>query len=200
MTDEATSQATRVTAGDQGQPYISIPSNLPGVGGLTLFKPALGEKLQAFTQQLLRGPSPLSEAERELIAAYVSTGNQTTFCIRTHSATAAALLGENRQAVLSMIEDVDTAPISEKMRALLRIADKVRRSGLDVGPQDVEEARSAGAADEDIHDAVLVAAAFCMYNRYVDGLRAITPTDDAVYDVIAQRLAQTGYGVPKKRD
>ena len=178
-------------------PYIPIPNSLPGIGGLASFKPEVGEKLQAFAQQLLRGPSPLTEGEREIIAAYVSSGNQTTFCIRAHSTTAGLLLGKDREAILRMLDDVDTAPVSEKMRALLRIAEKVRRSGLDVAPEDVSQARAAGAEDEDIHDAVLIAAAFCMYNRYVDGLRAITPTEDKVYDALGQRLAQTGYGVPK---
>lgn len=192
MQDEGASHA-----GNQTQPYISIPSGLPGIGGLASFKPAVGEKLQAFTQQLLRGPSPLSEGEREMIAAYVSSGNRTNFCIRAHTTTAAALLGQDREAVLTMIEDVDAAPVGEKMRALLHIAEKVRRSGLEVQPEDVDAARAAGATDEDIHDAVLVAAAFSMFNRYVDGLRAITPTDDAVYEQLAQRFVQTGYALPQ---
>jgi uncharacterized peroxidase-related enzyme len=174
-------------------PYISVPDGLPGMAGLVAFKPSSGGQLQALAQQLLRGPSPLSQGEREMIAAFVSSRNDCYFCAHLHTAVAAHLLGSDREAVCAVIDGVDTARVSEKMRALLRIAAKVRRSGKDVAPADVEQARAAGAGDEDIYDAVLVAAAFCMFNRYVDGLAAITPRDDAVYNRIGGLRADQGY-------
>jgi uncharacterized peroxidase-related enzyme len=174
-------------------PHIATPEGVPGIAGLAAFKPSVGEKLLAFAQELLRGSSTLTPAERELIAAFVSTRNDCTFCSRAHQAVASHLLEDGGTTVCAVIEDPDTAPVSEKMRALLRIAEKVQHSGRDVTPDDIAAARAAGATDEDLHDAVLVASAFCMFNRYVDGLAAITPTDDATYDFIGGLLAEGGY-------
>lgn len=123
----------------------------------------------------------------------MSSRNKTYFCTQSHAATAALLFEGGRDAIDAVIEDVDSAAIDPKLRALLRIADKVRQSGLDVTPEDVENARAAGAKDEDIHDAVLVAAAFCMFNRYVDGLATVAPRERATYEQIGGLLATAGY-------
>jgi uncharacterized peroxidase-related enzyme len=176
-------------------PHINLPSELPGMAGLQSFKPATSDPLRAFTHQLLRGPSSLTVAEREMIAALVSTRNECTFCTMTHVATAAHAAGD-RDLVCAAVDEPDAAPISERLRALLAIAAKVQRSGLDVVDDDIARARAAGASDEDLHDTVLVAAAFCMFNRYVDGLAASTPTDPALYEMIGQHLAQNGYAQP----
>ena len=175
------------------EPYIAIPGGLPGIGGLWAFKPAVGAKLGEFTQRLMRGPSPLTPGERETIAAFVSSRNNTEFCVRAHSATAALLVDGGRATVDAAVDDPRAASIGPKLRALLTIADKVRRSGLDVTREDIDAARTAGAGDEDIHDTVLIAATFCLYNRYVDGLAAITPDSDKVYHQIGSRLASGGY-------
>ncbi|MGW4717808.1 carboxymuconolactone decarboxylase family protein [Nocardia sp. NPDC004260] len=180
-------------------PFIDIPGDLPGIRGLFAFKPETGTALSEFAQTLLRGSSPLTPGERETIAAYVSSRNQTYFCTQSHAATAAALVDGGRELVDAVIEDVDSAAIDPKLRALLRIADKVRRSGLEVTAADVENARAAGAKDEDIHDTVLIAAAFCMFNRYVDGLATVAPRERATYEQIGGMLATAGYvaaGVP----
>lgn len=174
-------------------PYITVPDGLPGITGLVAFKPPSGGKLQALAQQLLRGPSPLSPGERETIAAFVSSRNECYFCSHIHTAVAAHLLECDTASLRDAIDDVDTMRVSEKMRALLRIAAKVQRSGNDVTTADIEHARAAGADDEDIHDAVLVAAAFCMFNRYVDGLAAITPHDQDTYEYLASIRAEQGY-------
>jgi uncharacterized peroxidase-related enzyme len=172
------------------EPYITLTNPLPGIVGLAAFKAETGAMIAAFAHHVLRGPSSLTPGEREVIAAYVSSGNETYFCAHTHAAVARHLIGPQVGQVVTSVED---APVSDKVRALMRIADKVRRSGLEVTPDDVEAARQAGASDEDVHDAVLVAAAFCMFNRYVDGLAAVTPRDDALYDQIGQQLARNGY-------
>lgn len=176
-------------------PHITVRDDLPGIVGLHAFKPETAAKLRAFTQQLLRGPSSLTVADREVIAALVSARNECQFCTSIHIATAAHALGD-RDVVCAAINEPDVAPISERMRALLAIAGKVQRSGLDVTAEDVAAAREAGANDEDLHDTVLVAAAFCMFNRYVDGLAANTPTDPALYDMIGLNLVQNGYEQP----
>ena len=166
---------------------------MPGIAGLAAYKPSSGAPLLALANELLRGPSPLSTADRELIAAFVSSRNGCTFCSRTHQAVAGQLLADGGAAACAVVDDVDTAPVSDKLRALLRIAEKVARSGRDVLASDVDAARAAGASDEEVHDAVLVAAAFCMFNRYVDGLAALTPDDDATYDFLGAVLAADGY-------
>lgn len=175
------------------EPYIAIPGGLPGIGGLWAFKPAVGAKLGEFTQRLMRGPSPLTPGERETIAAFVSSRNNTEFCVRTHTAAAALLVDGGHATVAAAVDNPRAASVGPKLQALLTIADKVRRSGLDVTQDDIDEARAAGAGDEDIHDTVLVAATFCLYNRYVDGLAAVTPDSDKVYHQIGSRLARDGY-------
>jgi uncharacterized peroxidase-related enzyme len=175
------------------KPFIDVPGDLPGIRSLIAFKPETGAALSEFAQTLLRGSSPLTPGERETIAAYVSSRNETYFCTQSHAATAAVLVDGGRDVIDAVIEDVESAAIDPKLRALLRIADKVRQSGLAVTPEDVEQARAAGAKDEDIHDAVLVAAAFCMFNRYVDGLATIAPRERAAYEQMGAVLATAGY-------
>jgi uncharacterized peroxidase-related enzyme len=174
-------------------PHVAAPEGVPGIAGLVAFKRSTGDKLLAFADELLRGASPLTPAERELIAAFVSSRNECDFCSRTHQAVASHLLDDGGVAACAVVEDPRRAPVGDKMRALLQIAAKVQRSGKDVTGEDIESARAAGAVDEEIHDAVLVASTFCMLNRYVDGLAATTPTDDATYAFIGSLLAEQGY-------
>jgi uncharacterized peroxidase-related enzyme len=178
---------------DRDGPFIAVPPEIPGIRGLMATKPQSGAKLLQLAQQLLRGPSPLTPGERELIAAVVSAGNDCAFCTNSHAAVARQLAGGAADVVDAAIDDIGSAPVSDKVRALLVIADKVRRSGLDVAPADIAAARAVGAVDEDIHDTVLIAAAFCMFNRYVDGLRALTPTHRDAYVAMGARLAEQGY-------
>lgn len=179
-------------------PHIAVPENLVGIASLMATKPASGHALCVLAEQLLRGPSPLTAGERELIAAMVSDRNGTPFCTSAHSAAAAhALAGDGIDGAAALVaavrHDPETAPVSEKLRALLAIAAKVARSGRDVEESDVRRARDAGAGDEEIHDAVLVASAFCMFNRYVDGLAAREPADPLGYDLMGKVLAVEGY-------
>lgn len=179
--------------------YIDVEEGIPGIRSLVLFRPETGEHLYALAQELLRGESPLSPAERELIATYVSSLNQCTFCMSSHAATARALFGEQRNIVSCVLEDVFSAPISGKLKALLNIAAKVTESGKSVTPEDIKKARTLGAGDRELHDTVLIAATFCMYNRYVDGLASYTPTDPAEYEKMGQRLASAGYKLPNEK-
>ncbi|MFB6099372.1 MAG: carboxymuconolactone decarboxylase family protein [Salinibacter sp.] len=145
-------------------------------------------------QALLRGSSSLAPGERELIAAYTSAQNECEFCAGSHSATARHLLGDDAEVVGQVLEEgVEEADLDEKMKALLCIADKVRRDARSVSEEDVDRARKHGAGDKAIHDTVLIAAAFCMYNRYVDGLDTPTPDDEAAYEEHGEDLATNGY-------
>ncbi|NBE85296.1 carboxymuconolactone decarboxylase family protein [Micromonospora rubida] len=164
-----------------------------GIHGLIRYRPETGRPLLALNEALLRGPHPLTPGERELIAAYVSGRNECRFCQGAHSAFAAVQLDEGMALVDQVHADLDSAPISAKLRALLHIAGAVQHSGRSVTPELVEAARAEGATDVEIHDTVLIAAAYCMFNRYVDGLGTLAPDDQEWYLGPAGRVATHGY-------
>jgi uncharacterized peroxidase-related enzyme len=177
-------------------PHIALNFDEPGIRGLLRFRPETGRPLSELAEVLLRGPSTLTRGERELIAAYVSALNDCQYCTSSHSACAAAQLPEGMTLVEQVRADAGNAPVSAKLKALLEIASAVQHSGLSVSAEDVAAARAAGATDLEIHDTVLIAAAFCMFNRYVDGLATIAPQDPAVYAARAQRVVMEGYLAP----
>jgi uncharacterized peroxidase-related enzyme len=157
------------------------------------FRPETAEPLNQLADILLRGPNTLSPGERELIAAFVSSRSDCFFCQSVHGAVAAHRLDDNEQLVLDVKRDPEHAAVSDKMKALLAIAGKVQRSGKEVKDEDVARARECGASDMEIHDTVLIAAAFCMFNRYVDGPGTWAPTDTEVYRQRAPITARDGY-------
>jgi len=173
--------------------HIQLRGDLPGIRGLMVFRPETAEPLNQLADILLRGPNTLSPGERELIAAFVSSRNGCFFCQSVHGAVAAYHLGNNEQLVLDVKRDPEHAAVSDKMKALLAIAGKVQRGGKEVTAEDIARARECGANDMEIHDAVLIAAAFCMFNRYVDGLGTWAPTDPDVYRQRAPIAARDGY-------
>jgi len=177
-------------------PHITLNSAEPGIRGLLRFRPETGRPLSELAEVLLRGPSTLTRGERELIAAYVSGLNDCQYCSSSHSACAAAQLPGGMALVDQVRDDVSHAPVSAKLRALLAIAAAVRDSGLKVTDELIAYARAADATDLEIHDTVLIAAAFCMMNRYVDGLATIAPQDPALYAAGAQHLINEGYMPP----
>jgi uncharacterized peroxidase-related enzyme len=173
--------------------HIKLHEGAPGIVGPLLAYPETEVHLNGLADALLRGPSSLTPAERELIATHVSNGNDCTFCTNTHAATARELFGAEHEIVDLTLASATDPRLSEKMQALLSIADRVRRDGRLVTEGDVERARNAGADDKAIHDTVLIAAAFCMFNRYVDGLATWTPTDPEIYRQTGEMLATIGY-------
>jgi uncharacterized peroxidase-related enzyme len=173
--------------------HITLPDGAPGILGPMIAYPETQKHLSGLAEALLRGPSSLTPGERETIAAYVSAGNECRFCMESHAAAARAHLGDKRHLVDQVLADVASAPVTPKMKALLAIAAKVRRDGRLVQAADVERARAEGADDKAIHDTVLIAAAFCMFNRYVDGLGTWAPEDPAAYVESGVRLAEQGY-------
>jgi uncharacterized peroxidase-related enzyme len=173
--------------------HIPLDPDLPGIRGAMAFRPETARPLNALVEILLRGPSTLTRGERELIATYVSSRNCTQYCHSVHGAIAAAHLGGNEDLVRQVKVDYLKAEVSQKLKALLNIAGKVQRDGKLVIAADVDAARREGATDHEIHDTVLIAAAFCMYNRYVDGLGTEQPTDPAFYRERGKRVAREGY-------
>jgi uncharacterized peroxidase-related enzyme len=173
-------------------PHIPLEAHLPGITGLLEYRKDSAQPIRELTQFLLRGPSTLSEGERELIATVVSNGNNCTFCTTAHTAAADLLLGET-ETTQKIKEDIATAPVTPKMKALLAIAALVRESGKSVTPEAIARAKQEGATDIEIHDTVLIAALFCLYNRYVDGLATALPADAGYYNTLADRLVNHGY-------
>jgi len=174
-------------------PHIALSEGLAGIRGLLAFRPEMTNPLRGFMEILMRGDNSLTKGERELIATYVSHLNDCFFCQSSHGATAEYYL----QCDIGFIERVKTnyesAEISEKLKALLAIAESVQRGGKHVTDEQVQKARELGATDYEIHDTVLIAAAFCMFNRYVDGLDTWAPDDLEFYRKGVKERAEGGY-------
>ncbi|WPU92243.1 peroxidase-related enzyme [Mucilaginibacter sabulilitoris] len=175
--------------------HINVPEGVPGIRSLVMFRPETGKPLYELAQILLRGESTLSPAERELIAAYVSYRNNCTFCYSSHAAAARCLYEDDKPIVDEVLKDMQQAPISDKLKALLNIAGKVQILGTEVKQTDIDAAKALGATDRELHDTVLIAASFSMFNRYVDGLASLTPTDPEAYVEMGVRMAK-GYTLP----
>ena len=173
-------------------PYIPLESHLPGITGLLEYRKDSAAPIRALTQFLLRGPSTLTEGERELIATIVSHRNECKFCVTAHNAAADLLLGE-KNTTEKIKQDILKAPVSEKMKTLLTIAAEVQVSGKAVTGESISDAKQAGATDIEIHDTVLIASLFSMYNRYVDGLATALPENPEYFDTLAERLVNHGY-------
>lgn len=179
-------------------PHIALPDGLPGISAGFAFRPETAKPMRELADILLRGPNSLAPGERELIASYVSSRNKCQFCSASHAAAASSHLGDP-SVVEKVKADYLSAPISEKLKSLLAIAGKVQQDGKLVTAADVAAARKAGATDVEIHDAVLIAAAFSMYNRYVDGLGTWQPDDPEMYARMGEHLAKEGYTKPSIR-
>jgi uncharacterized peroxidase-related enzyme len=179
-------------------PHIDLPEGFPGISAGFTFRPETAKPMRHLAHILLHEPNSLTPGERELIATYVSSRNNCHFCQSSHGAAAASHLGD-ASVVQRVKTDFQTAPISDKLKALLVIAGKVQQDGKLVTSADVEAARNHGATDLEIHDTVLIAAAFSMYNRYVDGLGTWQPSDPEMYAQMGRHLAEEGYIQPSIR-
>ena len=171
----------------------ALGREFPGIVGPMTFRPETAAPINELVNVLLRGESTLSRGERELIATHVSWRNGCFFCQTIHGAVAAAQLGNDEELVKKVKTDWQHAEISEKLKALLNIAGKVQLGGKQVTESDIAKAREHGATDLEIHDTVLIAAAFCMANRYVDGLGTWAPEDPAIYRQNAANIVERGY-------
>jgi uncharacterized peroxidase-related enzyme len=173
-------------------PHIPLP-DFPGIRALMTYRPETSKPLNELAEVLLRGPSTLTRGERELIGAFVSGRNECRYCCSIHGAAAAEQIEGGEPLVEQVKRDPENSDVSAKMKALLAIAAKVQQGGQNVLAADVERARAEGATDLEIHDTVLIAAAFCMYNRYVDGLATFAPEDPDFYRARGALLAENGY-------
>ncbi len=174
-------------------PHIALPEGLQGIRSAMAFRPETAGPLNQLAEILLHAPNSLAPGERELIATYVSYLNDCYFCQTVHGAIASAHLNDDEELVRRVKADFQHADISPKLKALLVIASKVQKGGKHVTSDDVAAARALGATDVEIHDTVLIAAAFCMYNRYVDGLATWQPQEEALYRERGKKTAREGY-------
>jgi uncharacterized peroxidase-related enzyme len=176
--------------------HIALPEGLPGIRGPMVFSPETRKPLCDLVQVLLAGPHSLTPAEREMIATYVSSLNDCFYCQSCHGSTAAQHLGggdADFELISRIKQNYEATPVSAKLKTLLAIAGKVQKGGKFVTSEDVARARQEGASDKEIHDTVLIAAAFCMFNRYVDGLATWQPRDSEIYREIGMQTARLGY-------
>jgi len=173
--------------------HIELNNDLPGIRGLMAYRPETEAPLNALAEVLLRGDNTLSRGERELIGTYVSYLNDCFFCQNVHGALAGHYLGCDIDQIDGIKQNFNTADLSDKMKALLSIAGSVQKGGKQVTEGQIQKARDNGATDTEIHDTVLIAAAFCMFNRYVDGLATWAPEDRQFYVNRAPQRALDGY-------
>lgn len=177
-------------------PHINLPKGVPGIASGFAYRPETAAPMRELADVLLFQPGSeagLSSRDRELIASYVSARNDCYFCHASHAAAAAHHRNGSPELVRAVCIDPNSAEISAKLKTLLTIAGRVQADAKTVTPELVETARTHGATDLEIHDTVLIAAAFCMYNRYVDGLATWQPRDPEMYSAMGQRLASSGY-------
>ena len=173
--------------------HIELDNEFPGIRGLMNYRPDTAKPLNELVDVLLCGPHSLTPGERELIATYVSARNDCQYCQTIHGAVAAHHLGGDEPLVEAVKVDPQRAAISPKLKALLAIAGNAAESGKAVSSEDVARARAEGATDLEIHDTVLIAAVFCLCNRYVDGLATWAPADRDFYRQRAAVIAANGY-------
>lgn len=173
--------------------HIDLQNDFPGIRGPMAFRPETAKPLNELAEILLRSDNSLSRGERELIGAYVSALNDCHFCQQVHGGMAQHYLQCDTRFIDAVKADFVTSSLSEKMKALLAIAASVQQGGKQVNASQVELARSNGATDKEIHDTVLIAAAFCMFNRYVDGLGTWAPQEREYYINRAPQRAEEGY-------
>ena len=174
--------------------HIDLQNDLPGIRGPMAYRPETAGPLNALAEILLRNDdNSLTRGERELIGTYVSFLNDCFFCQNVHGAMAGHYLGCNIQEIDELKTNFTASNLSPKMKALLSVAASVQKSGKHVTAEQIEAARSEGATDVEIHDTVLIAAAFCMFNRYVDGLGTWSPQDRQFYVNRAPQRAEEGY-------
>ncbi len=173
--------------------HINLPEGLPGIRGPMAFRPETAKPLNELAEVLLRSENSLTRGERELIATYVSSQNDCFFCQNAHGGIAQHYLECDMSFIDDVKKDFQSTPISEKLKALLSIAGSVQKGGKKVTEDQIDKARIHGATDLEIHDTVLIAAAFCMFNRYVDGLGTWAPQDREIYIKRGKQRAEEGY-------
>lgn len=176
-------------------PFLaSVPDNARPSTILKQY-PDSGALIMDFTEQILRGPSSLTPAQRELIAAYTSGINTCRFCCQTHSATAEAL-GVEKGLIDSLVADIETAPVEEEMKPILRYVKKLTETPARMTQADADAIFAAGWDEDAFYHVVSICGLFNYYNRLIEGYGIKSAPD--YRDLIGQRLAEEGYSTALK--
>ncbi len=202
-TEQAPIYLPEVEANSQPSPYADLIATARAAGrehyqiwNLFAFRPEVTSHLASFTEGVMRTPAPISLGLRELIAAYTSYSNDCQFCWRAHAAVAAELLG-SEDLVKKVLADVETSPLAEPEKALLRFARKVTKNLPSMAEEDVRDLRKLGWDDESIYYTILVVSLFNFYNRWVT-TSGVHPVSDEIHRTHGKRMALSGYA-PKNR-
>jgi uncharacterized peroxidase-related enzyme len=174
--------------------FISLVSGmrLPDAARVAFYhKDFLGAPLGAWTQAAMRGPSPWSVAERELMACMVAKWNACAFCVGAHGAVAAKEM--QRAPVDKVISDFRTAPISERLKSALTFLEVMTLRPEDMKAEHTRAALGAGVSREALSDAIAIGALFGIITRYADALDFAMPTPEE-FDRAANMLLKRGYG------
>jgi uncharacterized peroxidase-related enzyme len=189
----------------QEEPIVGGVPDVPGIGAAMRLTPGLGVHLRGLADELLVNDYPgatISRGEREMLAMAVSARNDCFFCMDSHAAHATAVMElAGSTEYVDLLDGLKTGSIEgvgPKMQALLDIAGTVQANARDLSRDQVEAACAAGATDADVQLAVLIASAFSMYNRMVDGLRARTAPSVEAYRPRAIEIAERGYSAPSQ--
>jgi uncharacterized peroxidase-related enzyme len=192
-----------VEANPQPSPYADLIKVAQAAGrehwqiwNLFAFRPEVTSHLASFTEGVMRSPAPISGAMRELIAAYTSWTNDCEFCWRSHAAVAAEMLG-SEELVRSVLNDLESSPLLESEKALMRFARKMTKDLPEMKEADVGELRSLGWNDEAIYYVIMVVSLFNFYNRWIT-TSGVHPVSDEAHRLHGKRLALSGYE-PKHR-
>ena len=192
-----------VEANPKPSPYADLITVTKAAGreywqiwNLFAFRPEVTSHLASFTEGVMRAPAPISGGLRELIAAYTSWTNDCQFCWRSHAAVAAEMLG-SEELVRSVLNDLESSPLPEPEKALLRFARKMTKQLPAMAEDDVTELRSVGWDDEAIYFTIMVVSLFNFYNRWIT-TSGVHPVSDEAHRLHGKRLAMSGYE-PKNR-
>jgi uncharacterized peroxidase-related enzyme len=193
----------RLRRSQQG-PIVGGLPDAPGILAAIRLTPGLGVHLRGLADELLVNDFPgatISRSQREMLATATSAGNDCFYCMDSHGAFATALLerggDDDLVPLIDVIKNGSSEGLDPKMQALVHISRTVRRNPLELTAADTAAALDAGASNADVQLAVAIAAAFSMYNRLVDGFRAMTPSTAEAYRPRAAEIAEHGYSAPQ---
>jgi len=178
-------------------PLIDTKNNLPGMGGLIMYRKEMGFPFAQFVDVVLNGDSEISRFERELICAFISFSNNCEYCFKSHTAVAAQLSGKSFSNLVSLFNDFksDSNLLEKRTSILLNYAEIIRLNNTQDIDQLTDEAQKNGFSEQAIHDIILTASLASMFNRYVDAMKVHLPENDHFYQMIAEKIVHSGYNM-----